>query len=161
MSETEIETDTDTDTYTYTDTDADTDENNFNQILFEEFLDYMRNDLKLQNDNIDTGGLFTDIDDYQERIDEPITDKLTILVKDNRSSIYWDRWGWTKQDAQEFVNYTRVYGTLETPITLRMVFVAMSKDTHYSLDMVQLQAHNFLEFYTWKTPCVLEFYYSS
>ena len=63
MSETETDTDTDTDTYTEIETD--TDENNFNQILFEEFLDYMRNDLKLQNDNIDTGGLFTDIDDYQ------------------------------------------------------------------------------------------------
>jgi len=138
---------------------SDQEQAEYEEILFEDFMGYMSNDLKLPNNNIDPYCLFDDIDDYKERIDKPLTDELTILVKDARSTIYWH--DYDPEVAQGYVNYTTVKGTRETPISLRMVLVAMDKDPHYGKSAVQRQDHNLLEFYEWINTIVLDFYYGS
>ena len=105
--------------------------------------------------------IFNDIEDYKKRIDEPITELKSILVKDDRArgGYYWD--GLADEERLPFIHYTPIHGSDEYPITIKKIINTLQKDEHYSHEWVIEDNHNFLEGYDWINPYVLSFYYGS
>ena len=107
--------------------------------------------------------LYENVEDYKNRIDDPLTTLKSILVKDNRVnckySHYWRNTS-PKEKAQ-FTNYTPVHSTDDQPITMKHIINTLQKDPHYHKEDVWQQHHNFIEGYKWTSPCVFEFEHGS
>ena len=105
---------------------------------------------------------YNTLDEYTKAMDEPFTDKKTIIVKDGRASehsYYWKNV--PKNDLAYFINYTIVNMVDDKPITLRQIFTEISKDPHYSTDIIRDQDHRFLEEIIWDTDIQISFWFGS
>ena len=95
-------------------------------------------------------------------MDEPFTDKKTIIVKDDRASHHSYYWANTpKNELSQFINYTIVNMVDDKPITLRQIFTEMSADPHYSRDVISQQDHRFIERINRDTDIQISFWFGS
>ena len=100
--------------------------------------------------------------EYNKAMDEPFTDKKTIIVKDDRASehsYYWNEL--PKNELAQYINYTVVNMVDDNPITLRQIFTEISKDPHYSRDIIFQQNHSFIERIEWDTDIQISFAFGS
>jgi hypothetical protein len=109
----------------------------------------------------DPSGLYNNLTDYKNNIDEPITELRSILVKDDRASsgYYWSNL--TPEEKSEYINYTPIICKNDEVMSMRKIINTLQKDPHYHKEAVMNDNHNFIEGYEWLTPCVLNFYYGS
>ena len=102
------------------------------------------------------------LDEYNKAMDEPFTDKKTIIVKDDRASEHSYYWrGLPKNEFAQYINYTVVNMVDDKPITLRQIFNEISKDPHYSRDVICRQDHRFIEGIEWDTDIQISFGFGS
>tara|TARA_R110001592_G_scaffold220465_3_gene475124 strand:+ start:553 stop:960 length:408 start_codon:yes stop_codon:yes gene_type:complete len=102
------------------------------------------------------------LDEYNKAMDEPFTDKKTIIVKDDRaseSSYYWTNV--PKNELAQYINYTVVNMVDDKPITLRQIFTEISKDPHYHRDIIFQQNHRFIERINWDSDIQISFWFGS
>ena len=106
-------------------------------------------------------GLYDNLKEYNDNIDEPITELRSILVKDDRakSGYYWDNL--TPEERGEYINYTPIICEGDEVMSMRKVINTLQKDPHYHKEDVINDNHNFMEGFDFITPCVLNFYYGS
>ena len=105
---------------------------------------------------------YKNVDEYTAAMDEPFTDEKTIIVKDDRASEYSYYWSNTpKNELAQYINYTVVNMVDDKPITLRQIFNEISKDPHYSRDVICRQDHRFIEGIQWDTDIQISFGFGS
>tara|TARA_R110002072_G_scaffold301440_1_gene481164 strand:- start:309 stop:713 length:405 start_codon:yes stop_codon:yes gene_type:complete len=105
---------------------------------------------------------YDNLDEYTKAMDEPFTDKKTIIVKDDRASEHSYYWrGLPKNEFAQYINYTVVNMVDDKPITLRQIFTEISKDPHYSRDIIFQQNHRFIEGIEWDTDIQISFAFGS
>lgn len=123
---------------------------------------YNQQQIDFPNFPLDISLEYKTLEEYTEAMDKKFTDNKTIIVKDDRASensYYWSTV--PKNELAQYINYTIINMVDNTPITLRQIFTEMMNDPHYSLDVISLQDHRFIEKINWDTDIQISFWFGS